>query len=81
MSGKKYIIPCTQAVKKMFELLEGKIELSERDKLDVHLDTCRECCNRLEFESLLRKKLQTVNQEEKVPTSLEKKISGLLKTF
>lgn len=81
MSGEKYIISCTQAVKKMFELLEGKIKLSEKNKLNTHLDTCLECCNRLEFERLLRQKLQKVNKEKKVPALLENKIRSLLKSL
>ena len=75
------IISCVEVVKKIFELLDGKITNSEQRQLDEHVATCRECCDRLEFEKILKEKLQETNKEKKVPPSLAKRIDTLLKSF
>ena len=75
------IISCVEAVKKIFELLGGKIKTSEKKQLKKHLKTCHECCNRLEFEKLLKEKLIAVNRDKKIPDSLEKRIHNILRNF
>lgn len=75
------IISCVEAVKKIFELLQRKIKKVEKRKLDEHLRTCQECCNRLEFEKLLKEKLQEADKGKKVPQTLTKRINTLLKSF
>ncbi|MBI2443593.1 MAG: zf-HC2 domain-containing protein [Candidatus Levybacteria bacterium] len=74
-------ISCRQAVTRIFELLLGKLSISQKKELDEHLRFCKECCNRLEFEKTLKEKLQNVSKQTKVPNSLEKRIARLLRTF
>ena len=75
------VISCIEAVKKIFELMEGKLTSSEKKQLDEHLSVCRECCDRLDFERLLKEKLQKVNKDKKLPQTLTKRINTLLQSF
>lgn len=75
------IIPCVQAIKQIFELLEGELQGIRKKQLDTHLKICRECCNRLEFEEFLKEKLHEANKKKKIPNSLEKRIDTLLRSF
>ena len=74
------IISCSEAVSRIFELLDGMIKRSQRQELDEHLDTCRDCCNRLEFEKLLKERLIQLS-ETKTPKRLSRRIEKLLKNF
>ncbi|MBI2617530.1 zf-HC2 domain-containing protein [Candidatus Gottesmanbacteria bacterium] len=74
-------ISCYEAVKRIFELLEGELTRTKKEELDGHISTCRDCCNRFEFEELLKKKLQKASGQEKTPKRLVKRIDSLLKSF
>ena len=74
------IISCREAVSRIFELLDGMIKRSQKQELDEHLDTCRDCCNRLEFEKLLKEKLMQLSVT-KTPKRLSRRIEKLLKNF
>ena len=74
------IISCREAVTRIFELLDGMIKRLQRQKLDKHLDTCRECCNRLEFEKLFKERLMQLSIT-KTPKRLSRRIEKLIKNF
>lgn len=74
-------ITCLEAVKRMFELTGGQLSPAKKKELDEHIKTCRECCDRLEFEKLLKEKLRKSDQEKKLPATFKKRIDKLLKNF
>jgi anti-sigma factor (TIGR02949 family) len=48
------MITCAEAVKRLWEYLDGTLEASERDAVDEHLSFCRRCCGEAEFAQELR---------------------------
>ena len=43
------MISCSQAVKQLWDYVEGAVEGSEREVLEEHLSVCRRCCGEVEF--------------------------------
>ena len=75
------IISCSDAVARMFEVLEGMVTNRQRKELDVHIEQCRHCCDRFEFEKLFKEKLGKIASQEKAPKELVSKVEKLLKEF
>lgn len=75
------IISCFEAVKRIFELLEGNLGKPKRQELDMHVSECRHCCDRLEFEKLLKEKMLELGSSEKAPRILVKRVEKLLREF
>lgn len=75
------IISCSEAVKRIFELIEEGLKPSKKKELDEHLEVCRECCDRYEFEKLLKDKIQELEKQNKAPKRLVKRIDKLVKNF
>lgn len=75
------VISCVEAVKRIFELLEGNLGGPQRSGLDEHILECRECCDRLEFEKLLKEKMKELGNAEEAPKTLTKRIEKLLREF
>jgi anti-sigma factor RsiW len=49
------VISCTEAVKQLWEYLDGTVDEAERGLIDEHLARCRRCCGELEFARELRR--------------------------
>lgn len=75
------IISCVEAVTRIFEFLQGSLEKKQKEELDAHVEECRHCCDRFEFEKLFKEKLIKINKEQKVPKSLYKNVEKLLSEF
>lgn len=75
------IISCIEAVNRIFELLEGNLGKPKRQELDTHISECRHCCDRLEFEKLLKEKMVVLGNSEKAPKTLTKRVEKLLQEF
>ncbi len=43
------MISCNEAVRQLWEYLDGAIEEPQRAKVEEHLAFCRRCCGELEF--------------------------------
>ncbi len=43
------MISCAEAVRQLWEYLDGEIEEPQRAKVEEHLAFCRRCCGELEF--------------------------------
>ena len=48
------MITCAQAVRQLWDYLDGVVEASERELIEEHLAFCRRCCGELEFAEELR---------------------------
>lgn len=75
------IISCNEAVNLMFEALEKAITKKGQTDLDNHIDECRHCCDRFEFETLFKEKVQGLTCTPEIPTYLEKRIDNMLDAF
>jgi mycothiol system anti-sigma-R factor len=51
------MISCAEAVKQLWEYLDGTVEETDRALLEEHMSRCRRCCGELEFARKLRRVL------------------------
>jgi|SaaInl8_135m_RNA_FD_contig_21_2198469_length_598_multi_13_in_0_out_0_1 anti-sigma factor (TIGR02949 family) len=73
-------ISCEDVLAHLVEYLNGEVDEIKQAEIDRHLETCRGCYSRADFERLLKKKISSANAEA-VPDSLKKRIDGLLEDF
>jgi anti-sigma factor (TIGR02949 family) len=73
-------IRCEEVVEHLLIFLDGEIEESRRNLIEQHLEECRSCCSRADFELALRHKVREV--ATKRPSSkLKQKIRLLIDQF
>jgi mycothiol system anti-sigma-R factor len=48
------MIGCSDAVRRLWEYLDGTVDAADRDLIEAHLARCRRCCGELEFARELR---------------------------
>lgn len=48
------MITCSEAVRQLWEYLDGLVEQSQRASIEEHLSFCRRCCGEVEFAAELR---------------------------
>ena len=58
------MITCAQAVRQLWEYLEGEVEERDRAAIEEHLSFCRRCCGEAEFAEELRGFLSRSAAEE-----------------
>jgi mycothiol system anti-sigma-R factor len=58
------MITCAEAVKKLWEFLDGTLEDENRAAIEEHLNFCRRCCGEIEFARELRRFLARDAAEE-----------------
>lgn len=73
-------ISCQEALDLIVAYLDRYASGAERTALEKHLEICRHCFDRVEFEKLMRERLRKLKVD---PSSedLTKKIESLLMTF
>lgn len=74
------IISCADVMRELYAFLDGEVDnLSETD-IEQHLDRCRECFSRVEFEKKLRKKIQETALIE-TPPDVMSRMQDIMKKF
>jgi mycothiol system anti-sigma-R factor len=71
------MISCSEAVRQLWEYLDGSVEPSDREAIEEHLSLCRRCCGELEFAKELRRFL-AANARETIPDGVRARLEGLL---
>jgi anti-sigma factor (TIGR02949 family) len=61
------VITCAQAVRQLWDYLDGNVEESQRELVEAHLAFCRRCCGELEFAEELRDFLASQDAVELPP--------------
>ena len=51
------MITCAEAVRQLWEYLDGAVDEARRDAIEEHLGFCRRCCGELDFAEELRRLL------------------------
>ena len=71
---------CKEALNKIYEFLDrdAAIPLKEIEK---HLDCCRHCCDRFEFEKQLKALVKKSCCKEVCPDTLKKRVQDLLEKY
>jgi len=73
-------IDCAQALKRLIELVDHELGDADRDVIEGHLQTCRSCLSRAEFERALKGKLRGLSQSD-VPSKTLDRITALMQEF
>jgi anti-sigma factor (TIGR02949 family) len=80
MIEERGVIPCSEAVRKLWDYLDAAVSPEDQGKLDEHLSFCRMCCGELEFAKELRAFLASQVVEEippRVRARLERFVADL----
>lgn len=80
MSDEERAIDCEEAIRRLAEYLDGELADREEAEVERHLETCRSCWSRAEFEHRIRERLADLRREE-VDPEFEGRIRSLLRRF
>jgi anti-sigma factor (TIGR02949 family) len=73
-------IDCELALRQIFEYIDHELGSGDQEAMRHHLDTCKSCFSRMEFERRMKEKLGAL-REEKATEKVSERIKGLLKSF
>jgi anti-sigma factor (TIGR02949 family) len=73
MSEKQGLIPCSEAVRQLWDYLDNAISPEDHEKVERHLSFCRTCCGELEFAKELRRFLASRGAEE-IPADVKDRL-------
>ena len=68
------MITCAEAVKQLWDYLDGQVEESQRELVEEHLSFCRRCCGEVEFAEELRAFLAGHGGEEELPADVRARL-------
>lgn len=71
------MISCSQAVRHLWDYLEGAVEGPQKEALEEHLNVCRRCCGEVEFAEELRSFLAS-NAEVDLPDDAKARLQSFL---
>lgn len=63
---------CREALRRLWEYLDGNLDDADRAAVEEHLSRCRRCCGELAFAQELRGFLATVRRETIPPGALHR---------
>jgi mycothiol system anti-sigma-R factor len=67
MTEHQAVIPCSEAVRQLWDYLDQAVSPEEQEQVEQHLSFCRTCCGELEFAKELRGFLASQGAEELPP--------------
>lgn len=79
--AKRRVINCGEACRHLHAYVDGMLDEEDRRKIDEHLDTCRRCCDRFEFERRQKALLVVHHLGTSVPRTLLGRLQGLIAQF
>ena len=71
------MIGCSEAVRQLWEFLDGTVGEADRAALEEHLGRCRRCCAELEFARELRSVL-AASAHDAVPDDVMARLNATL---
>ena len=71
------MIGCAEAVRQLWEYLDGVVDDSQREAIEEHLHFCRRCCGEVEFAEELRACL-AAHGEEELPQEIRARLTAAL---
>jgi mycothiol system anti-sigma-R factor len=71
------VITCSEAVRQLWEYLDGAVDEPQRASIEEHLRFCRRCCGEVEFAGELRAFLGA-NAEDDLPADVHTRLLGTL---
>jgi anti-sigma factor (TIGR02949 family) len=73
MTGQQSSIPCSEAVRQLWDYLDKAISAEDQEKVEKHLSFCRTCCGELEFAKELRRFLASGEAQE-IPADVKDRL-------
>lgn len=73
-------ISCEEVMSKLYEYLDSEIDAMTEDDIDAHIEKCRECYSRIQFERVLRRKVASA-AEVTTPEDTRDRLESLIKRF
>lgn len=71
------MITCEEAVRRLWEYLDGTLDEQQREAIDEHLSFCRRCCGEAEFADELRKFLRS-SADVELPGDVRARLTATL---
>ena len=71
---------CEAVLSHLYAYLDNEVNEQLLAEIDHHLEDCRECFSRAEFEKLLRKRVEKSNEAD-VPDDVQDRIQALMQRF
>ena len=71
------MISCSDAVRQLWDYLDGAVDEEDRRAIGEHLDVCRRCCGEAEFATELRNFLATQSYAE-LPADAQARLTNFL---
>jgi anti-sigma factor RsiW len=71
------MISCSQAVRDLWDYVEGAVEGPQRQALEEHLSVCQRCCGEVEFAQELRAFLAT-HGDDSFPDDVRTRLNSFL---
>ena len=65
---------CEEATKQLYEYLDNELEEGDYSKIKGHLEVCQKCCEKFEFEQVLKKVVRDRVRIHRVPQSVRDNI-------
>jgi anti-sigma factor (TIGR02949 family) len=74
------VMSCDEVLEHVLAFVDREMGESDRLRLERHLETCRNCYSRVEFERRLKGRLTALAREE-APALLRDRVSRLIERF
>lgn len=71
------MITCEEAVRQLWEYLDGRLDEADRQAIDEHLSFCRRCCGEAEFAEELRNFLRS-SADMELPDDVRRRLTSTL---
>ena len=71
------MITCTEAVRRLWDYLDGSVDEADRRSIEEHLDVCKRCCGEAEFAGELRSFLAS-HTSNAVPNETRERLTSFL---
>jgi mycothiol system anti-sigma-R factor len=71
------MITCAEAVRQLWDYLDGVVDEADREQIEEHLSFCRRCCGEVEFAGELRSFL-AANGEDDLPPAIRARLTATL---
>lgn len=77
MTSTDRMIPCSEAVRRMWDFLDRSLSVEDAAAVENHLAFCRRCCGELEFAKELRAFLRS-HEVEEIPLDVKTRLEAFL---
>jgi anti-sigma factor (TIGR02949 family) len=71
---------CEEAMRSLAEYLDNELTAGNEQSIREHLELCRSCYSRAEFERRLKSELRKLGKDD-VPIGFEQRVRRLLQSF